>query len=83
MHKVCSTGKVFYFDQATAEEALIEHLGRGHYSTQSGPINVYACNICGGYHFTSKGEKHPMLNDPQVKGRIKRLRQAYDWENRF
>lgn len=83
MIKSCSTGKNYYFDEQTAIEALIEHLGRNHFSHGTGPINVYQCNICEGYHFTSKGERLAVLDDPKVKSRIEKLRQASDWEGRY
>lgn len=83
MIKSCSTGKNYYFDKHTAIEALIEHLGRNHFSHGTGPINVYRCNICDGYHFTSKGERLAQLNDPAVKSRIQKLRQASDWEGKY
>lgn len=83
MIKSCSTGKNYYFDEQTAIEALIEHLGRNHFSLGTGPINVYQCNICDGYHFTSKGEPLALLNNPDVKNRIRKLRQASSWEDRY
>lgn len=83
MIKSCSTGKNYYFDEKTAIEALIEHLGRNNFSHGAGPVNVYNCNICDGYHFTSKGEPLPLLKSSDVKNRIKKLRQASDWEGRY
>ncbi len=79
----CSSGKNYYHDKETAEEALIENHGRNHYQEGAGPINVYQCHICDGYHFTSKGSRSALLHDPEVKQRIRKLRQASEWEGRF
>lgn len=83
MKGICSSGKNFYHTIEEAEEALILHLGSHQYAQGTGPVNVYPCDFCEGYHFTSKGAAHPMLDNQKVKTRIAKLRQASDWENRF
>lgn len=66
-----------------AEEALIENRARYHQTLATGPINVYQCNSCDCFHFTSKGEPHPMLLDSDTQARIKREKQGWDWESKF
>lgn len=80
MKGICPSNKDFYHNKEAAEEALILHLGRNHYAPGAGPINVYKCQFCEGYHFTSKGEPSHLLNDPEVKRRIDLLRQSSEWD---
>lgn len=80
MKGLCPTNKDYYHNEDMAIEALIQHQGRNHYAPGAGPINVYRCNLCDGYHFTSKGEVNPVLNDPEVKRRISLLRQSSEWD---
>ncbi|MEQ8927733.1 MAG: hypothetical protein RLO81_18090 [Fulvivirga sp.] len=79
MKGYCSTGKNYYHNKESAEEALIEHLGRNTYSEGAGPVNVYLCQFCDGYHFTSKGNKSQLLDDPEVQKRIQKLRIQSEW----
>lgn len=83
MRSICPSNKIYYHHQEEAEEALIQNLGRSHYANGAGPVNIYQCDLCDGFHFTSKGVPHSMLQDPVVKARIARLRQASDWETKF
>jgi predicted CXXCH cytochrome family protein len=69
--------------QQVAEEALIQIRAKNHYSLNTGPINVYQCDQCHGYHFTSKGKSHAMLTDPKVQARIRQMQQGADWEDKF
>jgi len=78
---ICSTQKVCYDSKEIAEEALLQNHAKNNYAEGQGPINVYECDICGCYHFTSKGSTHPILK--KQKGRIDRLREANYWEDRF
>jgi len=77
----CSSGKICYDSEAIAQEALIQNHARNNYAAGQGPINIYECDICGSYHFTSKGSPHPILEEE--KDRIKKLREGYNWEDRF
>ncbi|MEM6831684.1 MAG: hypothetical protein AAGA66_09710 [Bacteroidota bacterium] len=79
----CVTGKIGYRTEELAKEALIQnHIRRSH-RDGSGPINVYQCNECGEWHFTSKGDTADFLTDKEVMERIKREQRALDWEGRF
>ena len=76
----CVTGKRCFEAQSLAEEALIQNQIINNYRTNEGPKNVYLCGECGDWHFTSKGDPHPMFEDEVVKQRIKRERLANNWE---
>ncbi|MEP2773065.1 MAG: hypothetical protein ABJH05_13020 [Fulvivirga sp.] len=77
----CSTQKVCYDSRTIAEEALLQNHAKNNYAPGQGPINVYECEMCGSYHFTSKGAINHILEEE--KDRIKRLREANFWEDRF
>ena len=79
----CPTGKKCFDTEDLAVEALIQNHSRFHHGSDSGPINVYACRDCGDFHFTSKGEPHPMLNEAQTKNTILKAREAAYWESKF
>lgn len=82
MKSYCSTNKNYYQSEAECVEVLIENLGRNKYHAGLGPLNIYKCDLCDGFHLTSKGERHPILDDPEIKKRIFRLQQASDWIGR-
>lgn len=82
MKSYCSTNKNYYQSEAECVEVLIENLGRNKYPAGLGPVNIYKCDLCDGFHLTSKGERHPILDDPEIKKRIFRLQQASDWIGR-
>jgi len=75
----CVTHKNGYYSEAEAQEALI----RSQIRFVQGASNYYLCHDCGEYHLTSQGERHPLLNDPVIKKRIKEERQSQDWEGRL
>jgi len=79
----CSTGKRMFDSMILAEEALIQNHVRNDYRKGEGPTNVYECNLCGAWHFTSKGEPHELLSDPEVIARIESERRAFVWEQRL
>ena len=78
----CTSNKNFYYNEQECLEALIESLGRKA-NNNSGPINIYRCDLCDGFHLTSKGDPHPMLSDQKVLDRINKVRQAFDWEKKW
>jgi hypothetical protein len=63
----CVTGKRQYDTQSQAEEALIETRGRFVFREGSGPIDVYQCDDCGYWHFTSKGTVSDLLKKADTK----------------
>ena len=76
---VCSTKKICYLNREAAEDALLAHRARFNHPPTAGPINVYLCNSCGCYHFTSKGEMNPKLLSGENKKKIDRDSEANYW----
>jgi hypothetical protein len=81
--KRCSTGKVIYVTQTLAEDALIDAWGRNNYKIGSGPVNVYQCDDCGNFHFTSKGAMNDRLKKECDSGQIAKNQRAFDLERKF
>lgn len=53
--KACK-GKVRHVDAQSAAQALFAlHRNKGY----QGPMNVYACRFCGGYHIGHRPRRHP------------------------
>lgn len=76
----CISGKRVYETLEIAEEALVQHHIVNEYKAGEGPINVYKCQDCGRWHFTSKGKPNSIFDDNEVKLRIKNERRANYWE---
>lgn len=79
----CTSGKTIFQSKELAEEALIQNHIRNNHRAGSGPINVYECNDCQNWHFTSTGETSFLLLDTEVKNRISKDRRAMEWEYRL
>ncbi len=79
----CVTGKRSYDTESMAVDALVDIRGRNNYREESGPINVYQCDDCGQWHFTSKGTVHPLLKDEDVQNRISSQNEAEYWERKL
>lgn len=77
----CITGKVCFETKSTAIEGLISSHIRHDHRKESGPINVYECQDCKMWHFTSKGEICPELQDPAIETKINREKQRIKWES--
>ena len=77
--KQCPTRKRTYDSAVQAEQALLELQGRKEFRAGAGPIATYRCDICGGYHLTSKGTVNPSLASQLRDGSIERLREANRW----
>lgn len=75
----CPSKKREYLSKQEAEEALIQHHIQFDFSPGQGPVNVYRCDRCEAWHFTSKGETASILNDPDVKKRIAREKLGSGW----
>lgn len=78
--KKCITGKRIFHSEELAKEALIQHHIINDYKHTTGPINVYSCQECGNWHFTSKGERNEIFEDEAMVEYIKRERRAWHWE---
>ncbi len=79
----CITGKKSFYSRELAEEALIANRSRFHHDENAGPINIYQCNDCGNFHFTSKGPKSSLLEDESIKKHISLNREAGFWERKL
>lgn len=79
----CSSGKRVFDTQELANEALINNHIVNDYKPNEGPLNVYQCDDCGLWHFTSKGSKSDLLDDQEVIERIKKERLATYWERQL
>lgn len=79
----CITGKRCFDTKELAEEALVQNHMMNDYQQRQGPINVYLCPHCNSWHFTSKGERHSILNDKDVIKKIEKGRIAYYWEKKI
>jgi hypothetical protein len=79
----CSTGKVIYVTQALAEDGLIDAWVRNNYKLGTGPVNIYPCDDCGNFHFTSKGAMNDRLKKEWESGQIAKNQRAFDIERKF
>lgn len=79
----CTSGKRSFGALQLAEEALIQHHVRNDYKDGEGPVNVYQCDDCNEWHFTSKGSKHELFWDSEIQKRIKSERRAFQWEQKL
>lgn len=79
----CPTKKRVYDSAIQAEQALVDHQSAHHFAPGKGPIAIYKCDLCGGYHFTSKGPVNPALDATLRAGDIERAREARHWEHKF
>ncbi len=79
----CVSGKTIYQARELAEQALIEAWIRNHYREGSGPVNIYPCEDCKRYHFTSQGMMNTTLKKALEDGIIEKRRNSADWERKF
>ncbi len=79
----CISQKRFYDTEQLALDALIQYHIRNAFEKNQGPKNIYQCDNCGGWHFTSKGNYHTYLTDAEGKEYIKKERKAFYWEKKL
>ncbi|TRX48925.1 hypothetical protein FNH22_28220 [Fulvivirga sp. M361] len=79
----CPSHKRAYVSREQSEEALIQHHIHFHHGENNGPTNVYQCDHCGGWHFTSKAPLAAILQEEETQKRIKKERIAADWERKL
>lgn len=75
----CASGKKTYLSQELAEEALLGARIRYEFRPGNGPVAVYKCEHCGGYHLTSRGEVNPRLEAETRSGNLRREQEASYW----
>jgi hypothetical protein len=79
----CPSGKVSYQSRALAEDALIDSWIRNNFSPGQGPVDVYTCDDCGDFHFTSKGNMNARLKAEWDNGSIAKNRRAFQLEDKL
>lgn len=79
----CVSGKHIYPTRETAEGALIDAWIRNNYREGSGPVDIYQCEDCRRYHFTSQGAMNAALKKALEDGTIQKRRNSADWERKF
>jgi hypothetical protein len=79
----CISGKIKYRTQTLAEDALIEAWIQNDYHPGRGPVNVYQCDDCGEFHFTSKGPMNNKLANEMATKSFQLRKQASRWERKF
>jgi hypothetical protein len=72
-----------YPSREMAEEALLEAHAKFNYGPNQGPVNVYRCDECGYYHFTSQGVESERLRKHREEGRLDLEREANKWLSKF
>jgi len=79
----CPTHKKFFPTEAIAEEALLAAWITYGVKEGQGPIAVYQCDECSGYHLTSRGPMNAKLAEQLSRGEIKKRRAEKDWIDRL
>ncbi len=79
----CVTGKRCFVTESLGVEALIQNHIRNDYRKGEGPKNIYECQECGYWHFTSKGAEHEVFSDEEILKRIRTERQGFQWERKM
>jgi ABC-type ATPase with predicted acetyltransferase domain len=81
--QTCSTGKRVYQTEQQAMDALLEAYALYEYRSGGGPVSVYQCDDCGCFHFTSKGNIHPVLAEHLKSNQAKTSQEAARWLNKL
>ncbi len=77
----CPSHKYEYMSKELAETALIDQHIYKNFLPHEGPQNVYECELCGGWHLTSKSvSRNEQLQEMIDSGELKRKQTANRWE---
>ena len=79
----CITGKTAFNSEELALEALIQNHVRHQHRKGAGPQDVYLCQDCNNWHFTSRPPTNPILLKAETQERIKQEGRAFEWERKF
>jgi len=79
----CLSGKISFVSRELAEEALIQNHIRNNHRKGAGPQNIYECEDCGEWHFTSRPPAIPLLSDKNILKRMQDERRSMDWERKI
>lgn len=77
------TRKRSFSDEALALNALLQNQSNNFHKEEAGPINIYECMHCHDWHFTSKGERHPDLDQSELSEMMSKERLANHWERKL
>lgn len=77
--RTCSSGKRVYDSAIQAEQALVHLQAERRFKDGEGPVAIYQCDLCTGFHLTSKGPANPFLAGQLRDGTINRQREANNW----
>ncbi|MEJ1239907.1 hypothetical protein WBG78_17340 [Chryseolinea sp. T2] len=81
--RTCASRKRVFDSAVQAEQALVDLQGSQKFQPGEGPVAIYRCDMCGGYHLTSKGPANPFLVSQQKSGAIDKQREANRWIEKF
>ena len=81
--KKCVSGKKLFDTEALALLALIEFYRNNGNININGPKNVYHCDECAYWHFTSKGEFHLDLKNYLSSSEYQLRLKANKWISKF
>jgi hypothetical protein len=74
----CSSGKIIIDNESLAQEELVRVLIK--YGPRSNaPNGYYICEMCGGYHLTSKSADTSFVESSYVQERIRKGRIGQQW----
>jgi hypothetical protein len=79
----CPSKKRRFYTENEALEALYDTKIKFQQRPDQGPVNVYCCDWCDGWHLTSVGNLHPTLRDETKLKRIAQEQIASDWERKW
>ena len=79
----CRSGKTAFETKELGEEALIQNHIRNNHREGAGPKNVYECDDCGEWHFTSRHPISDLLQDVEVQKRIASDQRSLQWEQKM
>jgi len=79
----CPSGKTSFISRELGEEALVQNHIRNNHRKGAGPQNIYECEDCGEWHFTSRPPVADILLDENVQERITKERRSFEWEQRM
>ena len=79
----CPSGKTSFQSEEIAVEALVQnHIRFGH-RKGAGPQNVYLCDDCDNWHFTSRLPTNSTLLEDETQKRIVEESRAQNWEQKL
>ena len=78
----CSSGKIIIGNESLAQEELIRVSVKYGYG-EGQPNGYYSCEICGGYHLTSRSRDTSFIESEEAQERIRKGMFGADWGDEF